>query len=221
MCIHCMIWCPFLFFKRCLLLHCICMYVWNKTWWVSFLLCHPHNNSVFFFHSFLFSSLHKHCYESPLMFLCSFWFLVLSNRVSEKPKTNLKLNVWSETILFRLFLFFFASFDCSLTSSCVLFQVKLVGEKKSKAKPKEKKKTSVIHTYVSVWCLLGSVRLFYFHIFYVHGCFDIKNFVMTHEIVDAEMENLKAPFKGIINDIRGRALCYKDDWTSGLYSGAG
>jgi len=39
--------------------------------------------------------------------------------------------------------------------------------------------------------------------------------------VDAEMESLKAPFKGVKNDLRGRALHYKDDWTTGLYSGAG
>ncbi|TKY48108.1 Boron transporter 4 [Spatholobus suberectus] len=35
------------------------------------------------------------------------------------------------------------------------------------------------------------------------------------------MENLKTPFKGVMNDLRGRAVYYKDDWTSGLYSGTG
>ncbi|KAI9110193.1 hypothetical protein K1719_018635 [Acacia pycnantha] len=35
------------------------------------------------------------------------------------------------------------------------------------------------------------------------------------------MENLKAPFKGIVDDVRGRAKCYKEDWISGLCSGTG
>ncbi|KAG4384931.1 hypothetical protein GLYMA_13G362550v4 [Glycine max] len=35
------------------------------------------------------------------------------------------------------------------------------------------------------------------------------------------MESLKKPFKGVINDLRGRAGYYKDDWTSGFYSGTG
>ncbi|KAJ7951857.1 putative Boron transporter [Quillaja saponaria] len=35
------------------------------------------------------------------------------------------------------------------------------------------------------------------------------------------MEHFKAPFRGIANDIRGRALCYKHDWNSGLCSGIG
>ncbi|KAI4329303.1 hypothetical protein L6164_021585 [Bauhinia variegata] len=38
---------------------------------------------------------------------------------------------------------------------------------------------------------------------------------------NSEMENLEAPFKGVLNDIRGRAVCYKDDWVSGLRSGIG
>ncbi|KAH8504247.1 hypothetical protein H0E87_011784 [Populus deltoides] len=33
------------------------------------------------------------------------------------------------------------------------------------------------------------------------------------------MENMKRPFKGITNDVRGRIGCYKDDWISGLCSG--
>ncbi|MCL7034764.1 hypothetical protein MKW94_027902 [Papaver nudicaule] len=33
------------------------------------------------------------------------------------------------------------------------------------------------------------------------------------------MINLKEPFKGIKEDIHGRKLCYKDDWTNGLKSG--
>ncbi|KAK7402323.1 hypothetical protein VNO78_14502 [Psophocarpus tetragonolobus] len=36
-----------------------------------------------------------------------------------------------------------------------------------------------------------------------------------------DMESLKTPFKGVIKDLRGRAVYYKDDWTSGLYSGTG
>jgi len=39
--------------------------------------------------------------------------------------------------------------------------------------------------------------------------------------VDADMESLKTPFKGVKDDLRGRAVFYKDDWTTGLYTGAG
>ncbi|EXB33250.1 Boron transporter 4 [Morus notabilis] len=35
------------------------------------------------------------------------------------------------------------------------------------------------------------------------------------------MENLKAPFRGIANDVRGRSSCYKQDWIVGLRSGIG
>ncbi|KAK2432502.1 HCO3- transporter family [Trifolium repens] len=35
------------------------------------------------------------------------------------------------------------------------------------------------------------------------------------------MESLKSPFKGIISDIKGRAQCYKDDWTCAFRSGIG
>ncbi|KAB2079076.1 hypothetical protein ES319_A06G207700v1 [Gossypium barbadense] len=35
------------------------------------------------------------------------------------------------------------------------------------------------------------------------------------------MENLRAPFKGIANDVKGRAGCYKQDWITGLRSGLG
>ncbi|KAF4372410.1 boron transporter 4 [Cannabis sativa] len=35
------------------------------------------------------------------------------------------------------------------------------------------------------------------------------------------MENFKTPCRGIANDIRGRASCYKQDWLSGLCSGIG
>nr|XP_048328125.1 boron transporter 4-like isoform X2 [Ziziphus jujuba var. spinosa] len=40
-------------------------------------------------------------------------------------------------------------------------------------------------------------------------------------LVIGEMENLKAPFKGIEKDIRGRASCYKQDWTRDIHSGIG
>lgn len=36
-----------------------------------------------------------------------------------------------------------------------------------------------------------------------------------------EMEWLKSPLKGVANDIRGRAQCYKDDWTCAFRSGIG
>ncbi|KAE9600508.1 hypothetical protein Lal_00045928 [Lupinus albus] len=35
------------------------------------------------------------------------------------------------------------------------------------------------------------------------------------------MESLKTPFKGVVNDIRERAVHYKEDWTSALFSGIG
>ncbi|GAY60065.1 hypothetical protein CUMW_199200 [Citrus unshiu] len=36
-----------------------------------------------------------------------------------------------------------------------------------------------------------------------------------------EMENIKSPFRGIANDVRGRVSCYKEDWISGISSGFG
>uniref|UniRef100_A0A1D1XNH8 Boron transporter 4 n=1 Tax=Anthurium amnicola TaxID=1678845 RepID=A0A1D1XNH8_9ARAE len=33
------------------------------------------------------------------------------------------------------------------------------------------------------------------------------------------MDHIKAPFRGIIKDVNGRAPCYKQDWTAGLRSG--
>ncbi|XP_071734201.1 boron transporter 4-like [Rutidosis leptorrhynchoides] len=33
------------------------------------------------------------------------------------------------------------------------------------------------------------------------------------------MESMKSPFRGILRDIRGRALCYKQDWIAGIMSG--
>ncbi|PQQ21277.1 boron transporter 4 [Prunus yedoensis var. nudiflora] len=35
------------------------------------------------------------------------------------------------------------------------------------------------------------------------------------------MESFKAPFRGIAKDVKGRALCYKQDWTAGFRSGIG
>ncbi|GMJ14250.1 ARABIDOPSIS THALIANA REQUIRES HIGH BORON 4, REQUIRES HIGH BORON 4 [Hibiscus trionum] len=35
------------------------------------------------------------------------------------------------------------------------------------------------------------------------------------------MESLKSPFKGIANDVKGRAACYKQDWIAGIRSGLG
>ncbi|KAH9714863.1 Boron transporter 4 [Citrus sinensis] len=35
------------------------------------------------------------------------------------------------------------------------------------------------------------------------------------------MENIKSPFRGIANDVRGRVSCYKEDWISGISSGFG
>ncbi|KAF6168107.1 hypothetical protein GIB67_011492 [Kingdonia uniflora] len=33
------------------------------------------------------------------------------------------------------------------------------------------------------------------------------------------MDDFKAPFKWIIKDLNGRKTCYKQDWTTGIYSG--
>lgn len=44
---------------------------------------------------------------------------------------------------------------------------------------------------------------------------------MSHHSVGADMESLKAPFKGVKKDLRGRAVFYEDDWRTGLYSGIG
>lgn len=35
------------------------------------------------------------------------------------------------------------------------------------------------------------------------------------------MENIRAPFRGIEKDIRGRLSCYKQDWKAGIRSGFG
>ncbi|KAK2651496.1 hypothetical protein Ddye_011352 [Dipteronia dyeriana] len=35
------------------------------------------------------------------------------------------------------------------------------------------------------------------------------------------MENIRAPFRGIASDVRGRLLCYKQDWIGGIRSGFG
>ncbi|KAJ9568237.1 hypothetical protein OSB04_004203 [Centaurea solstitialis] len=35
------------------------------------------------------------------------------------------------------------------------------------------------------------------------------------------MEHIKSPFRGIVEDVRGRALCYKQDWNAGIRSGLG
>ncbi|KAJ6704250.1 BORON TRANSPORTER 4-RELATED [Salix viminalis] len=35
------------------------------------------------------------------------------------------------------------------------------------------------------------------------------------------MEYIRTPFRGILNDVRGRAACYKQDWVGGILSGFG
>ncbi|KAF6135075.1 hypothetical protein GIB67_040386, partial [Kingdonia uniflora] len=32
------------------------------------------------------------------------------------------------------------------------------------------------------------------------------------------MDDFKAPFKGTTKDMNGRKTCYKQDWTTGIYS---
>lgn len=40
-------------------------------------------------------------------------------------------------------------------------------------------------------------------------------------LLSSEMDNIKAaPFRGIVNDFKGRKACYKQDWIATLYSGA-
>lgn len=38
---------------------------------------------------------------------------------------------------------------------------------------------------------------------------------------DSTMEHIKSPFKGIKEDLKGRAACYKQDWITGIRSGIG
>ncbi|KAJ6415889.1 hypothetical protein OIU84_004638 [Salix udensis] len=38
---------------------------------------------------------------------------------------------------------------------------------------------------------------------------------------NSEMEYIRTPFRGILNDVRGRAACYKQDWVGGILSGFG
>jgi hypothetical protein len=35
------------------------------------------------------------------------------------------------------------------------------------------------------------------------------------------MEYMKTPFRGILNDVKGRIACYKQDWVAGILSGFG
>lgn len=35
------------------------------------------------------------------------------------------------------------------------------------------------------------------------------------------MEYMKTPFRGILNDVKGRIACYKQDWVAGIHSGFG
>ena len=35
------------------------------------------------------------------------------------------------------------------------------------------------------------------------------------------MESIRAPFRGVAQDVRGRASCYKHDWLAGIRSGLG
>ncbi|KAF8393269.1 hypothetical protein HHK36_021510 [Tetracentron sinense] len=43
----------------------------------------------------------------------------------------------------------------------------------------------------------------------------------TVGILDSAMDSIKAPFRGIIKDVKGRKSCYKQDWIGGIRSGIG
>jgi hypothetical protein len=40
-------------------------------------------------------------------------------------------------------------------------------------------------------------------------------------VLASAMKNIRTPFWGIINDIKGRAACYKEDWICAFCSGIG
>uniref|UniRef100_A0A803LEH2 Bicarbonate transporter-like transmembrane domain-containing protein n=1 Tax=Chenopodium quinoa TaxID=63459 RepID=A0A803LEH2_CHEQI len=46
-------------------------------------------------------------------------------------------------------------------------------------------------------------------------------FVNKSRLHRRNMDNIKAPFRGITSDIRGRLSCYKQDWTNGFKYGVG
>ncbi|KAL4583959.1 hypothetical protein LXL04_008547 [Taraxacum kok-saghyz] len=51
-------------------------------------------------------------------------------------------------------------------------------------------------------------------------CFvNVDNLIDIYAI--SGMDHLKSPFRGIAQDVRGRALCYKQDWIAGIRSGLG
>lgn len=43
---------------------------------------------------------------------------------------------------------------------------------------------------------------------------------LVSSIAENTMENLRSPFKGVINDFKGRLACYKNDWFDACGSGA-
>ncbi|KAI4380679.1 hypothetical protein MLD38_006842 [Melastoma candidum] len=44
--------------------------------------------------------------------------------------------------------------------------------------------------------------------------------VLEPASVDSRMENIRHPFRGIVQDFRGRKACYKQDWVAAICSGA-
>lgn len=42
---------------------------------------------------------------------------------------------------------------------------------------------------------------------------------MIQDMEEERVDSSKRLFRGIVADLRGRALCYKEDWVAGLRSG--
>jgi hypothetical protein len=52
---------------------------------------------------------------------------------------------------------------------------------------------------------------------------DISNLCVIYKFLlqlwEEKEINMGAPFQGIVQDVKGRAKCYKQDWVGGIYSG--
>lgn len=57
--------------------------------------------------------------------------------------------------------------------------------------------------------------------FWTFGTFrNIINMLVFFLIAANTMDNLKTPFKGVLDDVKGRLACYKKDWLDTCGSGA-
>lgn len=48
---------------------------------------------------------------------------------------------------------------------------------------------------------------------------ELRNRVNLQREVTHTMEETFVPFEGIKNDLKGRLMCYKQDWTGGIKAG--